>query len=151
MVGDMIRSMTMEDCQPVAEMGRKFHDQAGWSDIMDYRVDDCVASLQQFMAAGVFAGFVSDNGGIDGMIGGVFSPVYFNHSHLSCEELFWFVDDAPQSAGLKLLRTMEETLREMGASSIQMKTLSKLNDERMPAMMTRMGYRASERSWIKRL
>lgn len=148
----MIRAATLDDCRAMAVLGKRFHEQAGWSDITEYSVDDCAASLSQFMQVGAFLGFVSDNGSINGMIGGVVSPVYFNHAHKSGEELFWWVDDrAPQATGMRLLTALEREAKAMGLLSWQMKTLAKLNDDRMPAVMERLGYRASERSWIKRL
>jgi GNAT superfamily N-acetyltransferase len=78
--------------------------------------------------------------------------VYFNHKHVSGEEFFWWVsEDAPSRVGLKLLMAIEDKARELGCSTWQMKSLERLNGERMEQLYTRRGYRASERLFIKEL
>jgi hypothetical protein len=76
-----------------------------------------------------------------------------NHSHISCEELFWWAD--PESnypgIGMKLKKRMEEEAKDRGALSIQMKSISALNGERMANLYIRNGYKPSENSFIKRL
>lgn len=147
----MIRAATPDDVPEIARLGALFHAQAGWEEI-PYSEADCAASLSALMASPNFICLVSDNGGIDGMIAGVTSPVYFNHAHLSGEELFWWVSDsAPQMAGIKLITGLEKEARSRGVATWQMKSLSRLNGERMDALYTRLGYRASERSFIKEL
>lgn len=147
----MIRRATRADLAEVARLGEKFHDQAGWSDIVGYSAADCQASLERFMDAGVFICLVAGSP-IVGMIGGVVSPVYFRADHVSAEELFWWVDDAaPQMTGIRLLDAYEKALREAGVHSSQMKGLAKLGGKRMNALYERRGYRASENSVIKRL
>ena len=151
----MIRPATPDDALELAQLGTFFYKQAvlsGWGDI-PYSVDDCAMALTQFMQLPNFLCFVCEKDGmIVGMIGGVISPVYFNHNHVSGEELFWWVaDGAPPSAGLKLLTAIEDKARELGCSTWQMKSLAHLNGERMEQLYTRRGYRASERLFIKEL
>lgn len=147
----MIRQANRSDIPDIARLGAIFHSQAGWEEI-PYSESDCSASLGALMDADNFICFVSDNGGIDGMISGVTSPVYFNHSHVSGEELFWWVSDsAPQMTGVRLLNAMEHEARRRGVATWQMKSLARLNGDRMGALYVRLGYRASERSFIKEL
>lgn len=104
------------------------------------------------MQSDAFLCLVSDNDGIDGMISGVISPVYFNHSHKSGEELFWWVSDkAPQMTGIRLLQALEKEAAKNGCKTWQMKSLFRLNDDRMPQLYGRLGYRATERSFMKEL
>lgn len=147
----MIRAATLSDVEEIARLGALFHAQAGWSEI-PYSATDCARSLQAFMASPSFICLVSEGSGIDGMIAGVTSPVYFNHAHLSGEELFWWVSpDASQMTGIRLLDALENEARKRGCKTWQMKSLARLGGERMVKLYNRLGYRASEQSFIKEL
>ena len=148
----MIREATIEDVPAIAAMGEEFHRQAGWSDIFDYVEADCAKSIEGLIPNESFICLVAETDKIVGMAAGVVSPVYFNHSHVSGEELFWWVaDDAPQMAGIRLLGALEDAGRAKGCTSWQMKSLAKLGGDRMSKLYERRGYRASENSFIKRL
>lgn len=147
----MIRPATISDISDIARLGAIFHDQAGWAEI-PYSVDDCERSLHAFMAMPSFICLVAEGAGIEGMVSGITSPVYFNHTHLSGEELFWWVSpQAPQMTGVRMLQALEKEAKAKGCKTWQMKSLARLNGERMDALYTRLGYRASERSFIKEL
>lgn len=148
----MIRPATVDDIPAIAQLGEMFHAQAGWDEI-PYRMQDCAASLTAFFAADCFICLVSEtNGEIDGMAAGAISPVYFNQDHLSGEELFWWVaDNAPQMTGMRLLDGLEKAALDRGCLTWQMKSLARLNGDRMAALYERRGYRSSEQSFIKRL
>jgi len=147
-----IRPATVDDIPAIAGLGERFHAQAGWSDIFPYSVDDCAASLATFIGLPNFICMVAGDNEIVGMVAGVLSPVYFNHAHLSGEELFWWVsDDAPQMTGLRLLQALENEAKARGCASWQMKSIARLNGDRMGHLYERRGYRASEHSYIKRL
>lgn len=147
----MIRRATVADIPAIAALGERFHALAGWEEI-PYSVEDCAASLERFFELGAFLCVVSDDGGINGMAAGLVCPVYFNADHLSGEELFWWVaDDAPQFAGIRLLEALERAARDAGCQTWQMKSLARLNGDRMTRLYERRGYRASEQIFIKRL
>lgn len=147
----MIRQATINDLPHIARLGAQFHAQAGWDEI-PYVAAECQAFLHNAMVSESFICLVSDNDGIDGMIAGVMSPVYFNWSHKSGEELFWWVSDsAPQMTGLRLLDAIEQEAKAKGCNSWQMKSLARLGGERMLKLYERKGYRASERTFIKEL
>lgn len=149
----MIRPATPRDISDIARLGKEFHAQAEWADIFDYSIEDCAASLTAMMAHDAFICFVADEGGIIGMTAGIIAPVYFNASHLSGEELFWWVDPyrASQGIGLRLLAALENEAKARGCQSWQMKSIARLNGDRMGKLYERRGYRASEHSYIKRL
>ena len=150
----VIRHATFEDAEQIAYLGCMFHEQAFGNDILEYDIDDCIVSLEGFIGQPNFICMVADVGGRFVSFGSlILSPVYFNHSHISCEELFWWAD--PESnypgIGMKLKKTMEEEAKDRGALSIQMKSISALNGERMANLYIRNGYKPSESSFIKRL
>lgn len=148
----MIRPATLADIPAIAKLGERFHAEAGWSDIFAYSVDDCATSLASFMASAAFICLVADIGEIVGMTAGAIAPVYFNHSHLSGEELFWWVSDqAPQMTGIRLLEALESAAKSNGCQSWQMKSIDRLGGDRMGKLYQRRGYRAAENSFIKRL
>ena len=150
----VIRHATFEDAEQIAYLGCMFHEQAFGNDILEYDIDDCIVSLEGFIGQPNFICMVADVGGRFVSFGSlILSPVYFNHSHISCEELFWWAD--PESnypgIGMKLKKGMEEEAKDRGALSIQMKSISALNGERMANLYIRNGYKPSENSFIKRL
>jgi len=150
----VIRHATIDDAEQIAILGKRFHEQAAWSDIFNYNVGDCVTSLEQFIGKPNFICMVADDGGRFVSFGSlVMAPVYFNHLHLSAEELFWWSD--PESpyvgVGRKLKKALEFEAKARGASSVQMKSIDLLNGNRMARLYARDGYRPSEHSFIKRL
>jgi len=148
----MIRAATVEDIPTIARLGKEFHAQAQWADIFDYSEADCAASLTALIENEAFICLVADEGEIVGMTAGIVAPVYFNHAHLSGEELFWWVDPTKgsQGIGLRLLVALEDAAKAKGCQSWQMKSIARLNGERMAKLYERRGYRASEHSFIKR-
>jgi hypothetical protein len=150
----VIRHATIDDAEQIAYLGCMFHEQAFGNDILEYDIDDCIVSLEGFIGQPNFICMVADVGGRFVSFGSlILSPVYFNHSHISCEELFWWAD--PESnypgIGMKLKKRMEEEAKKRGAESIQMKSISALNGERMANLYIRNGYKPCEQSFIKRL
>lgn len=145
----LIRAATDADIQDIARLGAIFHAQADWDEII-YNEADCAKSLAAFMRMPEFLCFVAETDSIVGMIAGIMSPVYFNHDHLSGEELFWWASqEAPAFTGARLLAALENAAREKGCSTWQMKSLARLGGERMERLYERHGYRASERMFIK--
>lgn len=147
-----VRPATPNDISTIARLGRVFHAQAAWGDVVDYNEADCAASLKALMQSDAFLCHVAeDDGQIVGMASGMIAPIYFNYAHKSGEELFWWVSDkAPQATGLRLLAALEASAKDAGCQSWQMKSLAKLNGDRMGRLYERRGYRASENSYIKR-
>lgn len=145
----MIRPANHADIPDIARLGSLFHAQAGWDEIA-YVEADCARSLHNLMGLPNFICLVAEEAGIVGMVSAVLSPVYFNHTHMSGEELFWWVSqDAPQMTGIRLLAALEDEAKSRGCQTFQMKSLARLGGERMVSLYRRMGYRAAEQSFLK--
>lgn len=154
LVAPVIRHAATEDAEQIAILGGRFHKQAAWSDIFNYNISDCVMSLQHFIGQPNFICMVAEKDDRFVSFGAlVLAPIYFNHLHISAEELFWWADpETPHlSIGRKLKKALEQEAKDRGASSIQMKSIDLLNGARMAKLYARDGYRPSEHSFIKRL
>lgn len=148
-----IREATQDDVDTVARLGRIFYEEAAWADIVEW--DD--ASIRQTLSGLVASddGIVlvlCREGVISGMTGGLIYPMYFNHAHRTGQELFWWLAPGERDgAGGALLDALEQTAKHRGAESWSMLALEKLRPEAVGALYRRRGYRASERTYIKRL
>jgi GNAT superfamily N-acetyltransferase len=149
----MIRKATLDDVPAIAEMGERFHHEAGWADIADYSVEDCAKSLIQMIETDLGIVLVSEaEGRITGIAGGLVFPLYFNHGHKSGQELFLYVEPGLRDGtGGKLLGALEEEAKAQGCSSWIMIALDKVSPHATGRLYSRRGYRASEHSWIRRL
>ena len=148
----MIREATLDDCREIAKKGERFFREAGWGDVAEYRVDDCERTLRHLVTSDDGILIVADVGGVVGMAGGMVSPLYFNFSHKTGQELFWWTAvNAPLRTGLQLLDAMEDAARAKGCHSWVMMSLDKMNPAIMARMYRKRGYRPSEHSFIKRL
>lgn len=149
----MIRAATVKDCRIIAELGHRFHREAAWGDICDYKVSDCQKSLEAMCGLPDAILLVAEEDGeIVGMAGGLVSPLYFDHAHKTGQELFWWIKPtAAPGTGGRLLEAMEQAARDRGCSSWAMIALDKLNPDKMARLYRLKGYRASEHSFIKRL
>lgn len=150
--GVTIRPAVPDDIPALLEMGAMFHEASGFSEF-PYISEDCAASLEAFMTMDNFIGLVAHNGEIViGVIGGILSPVYFNHSSLSGEEVFWWVNPgSPAGTGARLLEALEGEAAARGCHTWQMKSLDRLNSAAMARLYAQRGYRASEHTFIKEL
>ncbi len=130
-----------------------FFTEAGWQDVAEYRSADCLKSLQ-FLATnetGILL-VAQEDGEIVGMAGGLVSPLYFNLSHMTGQELFWWVKPGARgSVGVRLIDALEKAAKDKGCTSWAMGIVSGLNADRTEKLLDRRGYRPSERTYIKRL
>jgi hypothetical protein len=112
----VIRHATFEDAEQIAYLGCMFHEQAFGNDILEYDIDDCIVSLEGFIGQPNFICMVADVGGRFVSFGSlILSPVYFNHSHISCEELFWWADPESNYPGIGMKLKKENGRRSKGS------------------------------------
>lgn len=150
----MIRHATEEDLPAILTMGRAFFSEAGWPDLVQWDEASVEATLRRFLT-GEQAGalLVAEwEGRPVGMAAVVFYPFYFNAQAKAAQELFWYVDPEHRvGAGRALLDGMEAAAREGGAEVFTMLSVAGLRDDALARIYRRRGFRAAERSFIKRL
>lgn len=149
----MIRTATPDDIPAMVDMGRDFHEAAGWADITPFDADDCAQTIANMIAVtSAIALVVEEDGALIGMAGGVTTPIYFNYGHKTGQELFfWMRPGTRNGDGKKLLDALEDAAREQGCQSWMMIALEKIRPNATGALYKRRGYRLAEHNWIKRL
>lgn len=149
----MIRPATLADVPAITQLGERFHGEAGWADISSFNAENCASSLTAMVENPEAILLVAEKDGrIVGMAGGMTFPLYFNASHRSGQELFWYVEPGLRDGtGGRLLDAMEQAARDRGCQSWIMIALDKVDPELTGRLYRRRGYRASEHSWIRRL
>lgn len=89
---------------------------------------------------------------IVGMAGAMAFPHYFNANETAAEELFLWVEPEHRSGfGAQMLVAMEVWAKAQGALSFGMSSIELLRPEATARLYARRGYRATQRTFIKRL
>lgn len=149
----MIRPATQSDVPLIAEMGRNFHQAAGWGDVAEYDPESISATLAAMIDSQDMILLVAEQDGeVVGMAGGAMSPLYFNHAHRIGQELFYWINPGSRNGiGKLLLDALEAAARECGCNSWVMVALDKVNPEATGRLYRMRGYRPAEHNWIRRL
>lgn len=149
----VIREATTADIPAVALLGERFYHEAGWADVAEWDAPSISLTLDNLISGddGIVLVLLRE-GVIRGMAGGLVYPLYFNHTHLTGQELFWWVSPEERiGAGQRLMAALEQAAHDRGAQSWSMIALDKVRPEAVSILYRRRGYRASEHSFIKRL
>ena len=148
----MIRPATLADLPALGEIGARFHEEAGLSDIAEYVSADCQQSIAKMIQSADGIVIVAEaDGQIIGVAGGLAHPLYFNFGHRSGMELFWWVDPPHRNGlGAQLFSALENEARALGCESWMMIALDKVQPKATGRLYQRRGYRASEHTYIKR-
>jgi len=148
----MIRDARKTDLPILLHMGEQFFNASDFGELTTYDRASVKITMLQLIDSGVLlVGEVE--GCISGMAGALLYPFYFNSSHLTGQELFWWVNEDQRKSGIgrKLLLKLEERAREMGASSFSMFSLEKMNPKLMDRVYKMNGYFPAEHSYYKRV
>jgi GNAT superfamily N-acetyltransferase len=148
----MIRAATEEDIPAVLVMGRRFFDLAGCPAIAEWDDASFIMTLKNLIESpdGILL-VVERSDRLVGMAGALLFPFYFNTSHRTGQEIFWWVE--PEARGreaLALFAALEEQARDAGAESFIMSNVEAMRSEAVARYYRRRGYRAAENTFIKR-
>lgn len=130
-------------------MCRAFFDESGFAAETSFDAESMCRTLMQLMGNEDAALFVADGG----LAAALAYPHYFNAREKTAQELFWWVRPEKRGGpiGVRLLRALEQWARSRGCKTLSMICLPALSESPAERMYQRLGYRASERSYIKRL
>jgi len=144
----VIRPATPEDMPELLRMGRAFFAATAFGEI-GFEEDEARATLTLLAERGIL--LVAEQNGLCGMAGALVFPFYFNLSHLTAQELFWWVDPRARQSGqgAELLAALEAAARARGAKSLTMIALDEIDGPRVAELYRRNGYAPSERNFIK--
>lgn len=92
----MIRQATVNDLPKLLEMGQRFFDASGYSDVTTFRPEVFAFSLNTIASNGVL--LVADQDGPVGMAGALVYPFYFS-GDTTAQEVFWWVDPDHRGIG----------------------------------------------------
>jgi GNAT superfamily N-acetyltransferase len=149
----IIRLATPDDLNDIMRMAVDFFDAAGLAAITEIDTLSVINTVEHLMAdehAVVLVAEIDDS--LVGMAGALAFPFYFNRNHLTCQELFWWVDPSyrAEGTGKALLHSLENWAQRLGASSISMISLHQVDGERVGKLYKHAGYTPSEQSYIRR-
>lgn len=140
----MIREADRSDIPAMLEMGRRFADDAGVTDWVEWDDASVTALLEHLIDSEDGICLVADGA----MFGGFVFPHEFNGNVLVFKEVFWRSEGF---AGVKMLKRAEEWARGRGATMAGMFTpINEVTGDVGP-LYERLGYRMSERIYMKEL
>ena len=148
-----IRPAVPDDVPEIALLGEQFHREAAVADIAEFVTGDFEKTLHHLIESedGILL-IADEDGEVAGMAGGLCFPFYFNHSHRTGQEFFWFVRKGLRNGiGAKLLTALESEARANGCQSWAMIALANARADTMDRFYVSRGYRPTERGYIKRL
>lgn len=149
----MIRHATLSDLGALISMGHKFFAASGYADIARFDEASFRKTVDQLMADNAVCLVAEIDGQVVGAAGALAYPFYFDASHKTGQEVFWWLDTEHRGgqAGAQLFAGLEAWARGQGCRSFTMIALDAVDAARVGRMYQRCGYRASEHSYIKEL
>jgi hypothetical protein len=145
-----VRPARTDDLPEVIRMGKAFFEKSAYKGI-GFDEASCVELFNKLVVSDDALLLIAEQDSPVGMIGALRYPFYMNNSHLTVQELFWWVDEDARGtrAGLSLIAGIESWATESGAKSVQMMCLDSLEPERIGNLYKRRHYKASDHSYIK--
>lgn len=140
-----IRDATEADIPVLLGMGERFAAHIGLADTIGYDPETMASLFSTLINAPNGILLIMDGGAAGGMV----HPALFNASHVTGQELFWWVDSDKRGGGLRLFTALEAAARALGADSWMVSTMEALNFDGATRLYERRGYLASDRNFLK--
>lgn len=148
----MIRDGEVTDFDALIRMGRKFHAAADAGDIPPFDELSFRRTVSWLIESPDGILLVIDQGGVQGMVGGMVYPAWFNHACQLGQEIFWWAESQVRGKeAMELRRAFESRTRALGAASVIMVSLAGMRDEGMARLYRMEGYRPMEHTFIRSL
>ncbi len=143
----VVRPATFSDIPQMLEMGRRFYEASGYSDVTEFDPESLRVTYEALITSESAVVLVAEGA----MAAALIYPFYFNASHKTAQEMFWWVDPDKRGIGTKLFDALMAGVKAKGAQSLSMIALERLTPEKVGGIYERRGFRPSERSYIKKL
>lgn len=149
----MIRRAAAADLPRLVEMGRAFHGEAGWPDLIAWDDAGAGEALAAMLDRADCVMLVGEEGGsVVAMAAAVICPVWFNPAQLSGQEWFWYVEPAARRGlGAALLGALEQAVAAAGAATFTMLAVNDLRAAKLARLYARRGYRPAEQTFMRSL
>ncbi|KFC61958.1 GNAT family N-acetyltransferase [Massilia sp. LC238] len=149
----MIRRAALSDLGALLSMGRKFFAASGYADIARFDEESFRRTVDQLMTDNAVCLVAEIDGQVVGAAGALAYPFYFDASHKTGQEVFWWLDPEHRGGqvGIRLFAELEAWARAQGCKSFTMIALDAVDAWRVGKIYQRCGYRPSEHSYIKEL
>jgi len=146
----MVRHATLSDFPEVCRMARDFHASTEYRQI-PFDEASCYLLFQSALESDTV--FVSENGEVNGFILGLPFPCPLNRMVTMVSEMAWWVDPEYRntSAGIRLLQSLERAAKAYGSMSLTMICLESMEPDKVQGIYERMGYKQTERAFMRSL
>lgn len=110
-------------------------------------------AINNFIYAENSVVFVADNGGVHGMAAAMVYPQWWNHEHITGQEMFWWVDEDHRGSrsGVSLLKSLEDWAKSRGAKSFSMIHTPNLGPKGLADFYKRRGYKEWDHTFTKEI
>ena len=146
----MVRPAQLSDLPYLVEMGRRFFEASGYSDVTTFDSKSLRATIEALLTNEDAVILVVGEKPV-GLAIAILYPFYFNANHRTSQEMLWWVEPEHRGVGTQLFEALITGVKAKGAESISMIALERLTPEKVGGIYERRGFRPSERSYIKKL
>ena len=151
----MIRNATIDDIKQIVYLGERFYNESHDVDEIPYDPIDTYKSILEIYNGDHGILLVAEQDGqIVGITAGLVFSWYFNSSHKTGQELFWYVhpDYRKGTIGIRLLKELERQAKEKGATTFIMVSEELMgNHDYMEKLYHKLGYHNYESAYIRNL
>jgi len=142
------RLATKDDKESVLKMARNFYAVSGYEDHIPFDMETCGELFDVSLGMGLCS--VLDDGELVGFVLGIAAPAVMNKNYLMGCELAWWVEPEHRGkAGIKLLRHIEKSAKEMGLKMWSMVALEDQSPEIVGEIYLNSGYRKTESTFTR--
>lgn len=144
----MIREAMLEDLPYLLDVGQKFFELTGLTDITSVDPESLETTLISMIEndEGVILIAETDEG--KGTAGAISFPYYFNHGAMTGQELFWWSEG---NVGAELFTGLEDWAKEKELVTFSMIALEHSSPERVGRMYQKKGYGPIEHTYTKEI
>jgi len=147
-----VRHATADDVNAIMALSREFIMFAPHASIADVSAEELEQQIRLCIDNALVL-VAEHEGQVIGMLFGILTGLWFAPSTLMAAELAWWVTPTARNgtAGIRLLTAFQDWAREKGAKVVTMSSLDLDFDTRVSSVLERMGFKASEHTYIKRV